>query len=124
MIRRVEKPWGHELIYAENNRYAGKILFVRAGESLSLQYHERKDETIFVLSGELDLQIDENGALVLRRLKPGEACHIPHRTRHRMIGITDCQIAEASSPELDNVVRLEDSYGRIPDSRSVTRHLP
>jgi mannose-6-phosphate isomerase len=112
MIRRVEKPWGHEIIYAETDRYAGKILFLRAGERLSLQYHERKDETIYLLSGELDLQIEESGSLVLRHLKAGESCHIPHRTRHRMIGITDCEVAEASSPELNDVVRLDDSYGR------------
>ena len=113
MIRRVEKPWGHEIIYAENDRYAGKILFVRAGERLSLQYHERKDETIYVLSGDLDLQVEENGILASRRLKPGDSCHIPHRARHRMIGVTDCEIAEVSSPELDDVIRLEDSYGRV-----------
>jgi quercetin dioxygenase-like cupin family protein len=123
VIRKVEKPWGHEIIYAENERYAGKILFVRAGERLSLQYHEKKDETIYVLSGELDLQIEEDGALVVRRLHPGEARHIPRGTRHRMIGVTDCQIAEASSPELDDVVRLEDSYGRAPDRERATRSL-
>jgi quercetin dioxygenase-like cupin family protein len=119
MIRKVEKPWGHEIIYAENDRYAGKILFVRSGERLSLQYHERKDETIYVLSGELELQIEENGALQTRRLVPGEACHIPRRARHRMIGLTDCQIAEVSSPELDDVVRLEDSYGRVESRKTI-----
>lgn len=116
-MRKVEKPWGHEIIYAENDRYAGKILFVKAGERLSLQYHEKKDETILVLSGELDLQIEEKGELVLRRLKPGDSCHIPPRARHRMIGATDCQIAEASSPELNDVVRLEDNYGRVEGSK-------
>ena len=118
MIRRVEKPWGHEIIYAENDRYAGKILFVRAGERLSLQYHERKDETIYVLSGDLDLLIEEDGVLATRRLKPGESCHIPHRAQHCMIGVTDCEIAEASSPELDDVIRLEDSYGRVGTEQS------
>jgi quercetin dioxygenase-like cupin family protein len=119
MTRRVEKPWGHEIIYAENDRYAGKILFVKAGERLSLQYHERKDETIYVLSGELDLQLGRNGGLELRRLLPGDSCHIPHGTRHRMIAVTDCEIAEASSPELDDVVRIEDVYGRAMATRSV-----
>ncbi len=117
MIRRVEKPWGHEIIYAETDRYAGKILFVRSGERLSLQYHERKDETIFVVSGELDLQIEEQGVLDTRRLRAGDSCHIPHHARHRMIGVTDCQIAEVSSPELDDVVRLEDSYGRADTAK-------
>ena len=119
MIRRVEKPWGYEIVYAENERYAGKILFLRAGERLSLQYHERKDETIYVLSGELDLQIGEDGALELRRLRKGDACHIPPGMRHRMIGVTDCEIAEASSPELDDVIRLEDVYGRAERARSL-----
>lgn len=122
-MRKVEKPWGHEVIYAENDRYAGKILFVKAGERLSLQYHEKKDETILVLSGELDLQIEEKGELVLRRLKPGDSCHIPPRARHRMIGATDCQIAEASSPELDDVVRLEDNYGRVEGHESKAKYL-
>lgn len=122
-MRRVEKPWGHEVIYAENDRYAGKILFVKAGERLSLQYHEKKDETILVLSGELDLQIEEKGELVLRRLKPGDSCHIPPRARHRMIGATDCQIAEASSPELDDVVRLEDSYGRAGGNENAANRV-
>ena len=112
MIRRVEKPWGHEIIWAHTDRYAGKVLFIRRGERLSLQYHRRKDETIYVIAGELELAIEENGGLTTRRLAPGEACHIPAGVRHRMIAATDCQVAEASSPELDDVVRLEDVYGR------------
>ena len=100
MIRRVEKPWGHEIIYAHTDRYAGKILFIRAGERLSLQYHRRKDETIYVLSGDLDLEIETGGERTSHRLAAG--------VRHRMIAATDCHVAEASSPELDDVVRLED----------------
>jgi len=115
MSRHVPKPWGHELIWAETDRYVGKILHIKAGESLSLQYHERKDETIYVLSGEL---IFEHGPLdgsPLRRvtLTPGESFHITPHLRHRMIGGTDCDILEASTPDLDDVVRLEDRYGRV-----------
>jgi mannose-6-phosphate isomerase len=113
MIRRVEKPWGHEIIYAHTERYAGKILFIRAGERLSLQYHRRKDETIYVLTGEMSLEIETDGERRTHRLAAGESRHIPAGVRHRMIAETDCQVAEASSPELDDVVRLEDLYGRV-----------
>ena len=112
MIRRVEKPWGHEIVYAHTDRYAGKILFIRAGERLSLQYHRRKDETIYVISGDLDLVIENDGTLENLRLAPGEGRHIPAGARHRMIAATDCHVAETSTPELDDVVRLEDAYGR------------
>ena len=112
MIRRVDKPWGHEIVYAHTERYAGKLLFIRAGERLSLQYHRLKDETIYVISGELDLVIEERGSLSTRRLGPGEGCHIASGVRHRMIAVADCRVAETSTPELDDVVRLEDAYGR------------
>ena len=116
MIRRVEKPWGHEIIYAHTERYAGKVLFIRAGERLSLQYHRYKDETIYVISGKLELVIEDRGSLSTRRLGPGEGCHIAAGVRHRMIAGTDCHVAEASTPELDDVVRLEDAYGRAEAS--------
>jgi len=114
MSRRVPKPWGHELIWAETDRYVGKILHIKAGEALSLQYHEKKDETIFVLSGELVFEHGPLGDAPLERLtlKAGESFHITPHLRHRMIGGTDCDILEASTPELDDVVRLEDRYGR------------
>lgn len=112
MIRRIEKPWGYEILFAHTDRYAGKILCIRAGERLSLQYHRRKDETIYVLSGELELESDESGTLARRTLGVGEAFHIPPGRRHRMIARTECRIAEASTPELDDVVRLDDAYGR------------
>jgi quercetin dioxygenase-like cupin family protein len=115
MIRRVEKPWGHEIIYAHTERYAGKILFIRAGERLSLQFHRRKEETIYVLSGALEFVVEEAGKLVTRILAPGEAFHIPPGVRHRMIARVDTEVAEVSSPELDDVVRLEDVYGRAGD---------
>jgi len=125
MIRRVEKPWGHEIIYAHTERYAGKILFVRAGERLSLQFHRRKEETIYILSGSLDFVVEEGGTLVTRVLSPGDAFHIPPGTRHRMIAREDTQVAEVSSPELDDVVRLEDVYGRAeadsPEKQEASR---
>jgi len=111
-VRTVPKPWGRELIFAENERYAGKILHIEAGHSLSLQYHERKDETIFVLEGELILTIEEDGALRERILRAGEAQRIRPGMRHRMRADHPCRILEVSSPELDDVVRLEDAYGR------------
>jgi len=119
MSRRVPKPWGHELIWAETDRYVGKILHINAGESLSLQYHERKDETIYVLAGELVFEHGPLGDAPLERslLKPGESFRITPHLRHRMSAATDCDVLEASTPELDDVVRLEDRYGRIADRR-------
>jgi mannose-6-phosphate isomerase-like protein (cupin superfamily) len=110
---RVEKPWGHELIWARTDRYVGKILHVRAGHALSLQYHERKDETIHLLAGKLKFQSGGEGEnLGERVLEPGDSFRITPFLRHRMIAVTDCDILEASTPELDDVVRLEDRYGR------------
>ena len=109
----VAKPWGHETIWARTERYAGKILHVRAGESLSLQYHRVKEETIRILCGTIDLEVgDEHGPRRTVRLEAGDAWHIPPGTRHRMIAIEDTDILEVSTPELDDVVRLDDRYGR------------
>ncbi len=111
--RRVEKPWGYELWWGFTDRYVGKLLHVDAGQRLSLQYHVKKDETIHLWSGELDLVLDEDGSgLVEHRMRPGESYHIEPGTKHRMIAITDCDILEVSTPEVDDVVRLEDAYGR------------
>jgi mannose-6-phosphate isomerase-like protein (cupin superfamily) len=112
-VRRVEKPWGYELVFAHTERYVGKLLHVNAGEALSLQYHERKDETLFLAAGSVELQVEEEGALVSRRLGVGEAYHVPPFTRHRMVaGPEGCDLFEVSTPELEDVVRLEDRYGR------------
>ena len=111
-VTRVEKPWGHELIWAHTERYVGKVLHIKAGHALSLQYHVKKDETIHVWSGQMTLQSGPEGALVERTLGPGESFHITPFLRHRMVAITDCDVLEASTPELDDVVRLEDRYGR------------
>ena len=111
-VRRVEKPWGHELIWAHAPRYVGKLLHIKRGHRLSLQYHNRKDETIHVLAGRLRLVVDEGTGLLEIELSPGDSYHIAPLTKHRMIAITDCDLLEASTPELDDVVRLEDAYGR------------
>ncbi len=112
--RRVEKPWGWELIWAESERYVGKVLHILQGEALSLQYHEQKDETIFLLSGVLDLEIGLVGTPRRRvRLEPGQSVRITPRTCHRFTAIETCDVLEVSTPELDDVVRLEDRYGRV-----------
>jgi mannose-6-phosphate isomerase-like protein (cupin superfamily) len=109
----VEKPWGHELIWAATDRYVGKILHIKAGEALSLQYHRVKDETIMVLSGRMQLIYFADGeAPKSRDLPPREPFHIPTGLRHRMIAIEDTEVLEISTPEIDDVVRLEDRYGR------------
>ena len=111
--RRVEKPWGHELIWAHTDRYVGKVLHVKAGHALSLQYHERKDETIHVLRGEMRFFVGTSAEDVKEiTLREGESFHVTPGTVHRMQAITDVDILEASTPDLDDVVRLEDRYGR------------
>lgn len=112
MIRRVPKPWGEEIIFAHTARYAGKVLKVRAGESLSLQYHERKDEALYLWEGRLRLHTETAGRAEDRVVEAGEALHFPPGTRHRMEALTDAVLFEVSTPELDDVVRLEDRYGR------------
>jgi len=112
-IERVDKPWGYELILAHTDRYVGKILHVDAGHALSLQYHEVKDETLYLYRGQFDLVVEENGEMVERTINEGESYHIAPFTKHRMIAGPDgCDIFEVSTPELDDVVRVEDRYGR------------
>src|SRR3990172_2736918 len=111
--KRVEKPWGHELWWAQTDRYVGKILHVKAGHRLSLQNHVEKEETTPLGGGEMILALDEDGSgLVEQVMRPGDSYHIRPGTKHRMIAVTDCDILEASTPEVDDVVRLEDAYGR------------
>jgi mannose-6-phosphate isomerase len=113
-VTRVPKPWGEELLFAHTARYAGKILRIRAGASLSLQYHERKDETIYLYQGSLRLLLpDDAPSGKERMLGAGESVHLPPGMRHRMEALTDCVVFEVSTPELDDVVRLEDRYGRV-----------
>jgi mannose-6-phosphate isomerase len=112
-IQRVEKPWGYELIWAKTKDYVGKILHINRGHKLSLQYHRQKEETIFLYSGKMIL-VFENEAKVLEEvhLNAGESHHIPVGRTHRMIAVEDCEVFEVSTPQLDDVVRLEDGYGR------------
>jgi mannose-6-phosphate isomerase-like protein (cupin superfamily) len=113
-VTKVDKPWGHELHWAKTDRYVGKVLHVKAGHALSLQYHNVKDETIFLWNGKLLFEIGpEGGPLERREMLPGESVHITPRTVHRMTALEDSDIFEASTPELDDVVRLEDRYGRV-----------
>ena len=112
-MRRVPKPWGEEIIFAETERYAGKILVVRRDEILSLQYHQRKDETLYLHRGSVRLWIEEGGSLREMVLSVGDSCRIRPGTRHRLQALEDSEVFEVSTPELDDVVRLEDRYGRV-----------
>lgn len=111
-MRKVEKPWGYELIWAEAERYVGKILHINAGQRLSRQYHNRKEETFLVQSGEMDLEIGEGAATRTVRMKKLDTYHCLPKTVHRMIAVSDVDVLEVSTPELDDVVRLADAYGR------------
>lgn len=109
----VTKPWGSEFVWAMTPKYVGKILRIRKGGRLSLQYHRWKDETIHMLSGTMDFEVEERGRMVVRRLRKGEGYRIRPRTKHRMIAVSDCEVLEVSTPQLLDVVRLEDAYGRV-----------
>ena len=111
-MKRVEKPWGHEVRFICTDRYAGKLLFIKAGAQLSLQYHEHKDETFYVQSGTLELVLGRGDEQRVERLGPGESRHITPGTIHRFRAVTDCELFEVSTPELDDVVRIEDDFGR------------
>ncbi len=112
-VKVVPKPWGHETIWAHTDRYVGKILHIKAGHALSVQYHTRKDETVYLLAGELIYWV-KLGAAEMRdmQLRVGDAFRITPGTVHYMEAVTDCDVLEASTPELDDVVRLTDRYGR------------
>lgn len=109
---KVDKPWGHELVWARADRYVGKILHVKAGHILSLQYHNFKDETMHVLGGELILRTLDGDTLIARPFRAGESVHIPAKLVHQIEAVVDSDVLEASTPELDDLVRLEDRYGR------------
>ncbi len=111
-VKRVPKPWGYEIIWAHTDRYVGKILHIEAGHALSVQYHERKDETVHLLTGELIYWVQQDGELRDMKLRAGESFRITPGTVHYMEAVTDVDVLEASTPELDDVVRLQDRYGR------------
>ena len=116
--RRVEKPWGHELIWAHTERYVGKLLVIEAGKRLSLQLHERKDESILVIRGRLRLELEgDDGELVAHDLGPGEHRRIRTGRKHRFSAVERVELVEVSTPELDDVVRISDDYGREGTSK-------
>ncbi len=112
-VGRVDKPWGHEVRWAITDRYLGKLIHVNKGHQLSLQYHVQKDESIFVASGLLDLLLEDGaGDVHVHRMTPGMSARVRPGRRHRFIAVEDTKLFEVSSPEIDDVVRVEDSYGR------------
>lgn len=112
-MRRVDKPWGHEEIWAESEAYVGKILVIRAGHRLSLQHHEIKEETVRLQSGRMALELqNEAGEMEVHDVTPGQAFHIFPGRKHRMTAIEDCEVLEVSTPQLQDVVRHSDDYGR------------
>ena len=112
-VRKVEKPWGYELIWATTKLYCGKLLFIRAGEQLSLQFHREKDETIYVHEGRLEFEIgEEPDAVASEVVGPGTAFHLRPGTLHRMRALEDSLVLEVSTSQLEDVVRVEDRYGR------------
>jgi len=111
--QKTEKPWGFELLFAHTPKYAGKIIFVRKGHRLSLQYHEKKDETIYIYEGEAIIEIEgSDGQITSATFQPGQCIRIPSLTKHRLEAIEDTTLFEVSTPELEDVRRLEDDYGR------------
>jgi mannose-6-phosphate isomerase len=112
--RRVDKPWGYELIWALTDRYCGKVLFVLAGQSLSLQFHREKDESWYVESGRAKVELGGVGQTTLAEeiVGPGTSFHFEPGTVHRITALEDTTVLEVSTPQLDDIVRLEDAYGR------------
>jgi mannose-6-phosphate isomerase len=110
---RVEKPWGYELIWARTDRYVGKILHIEPGHCLSLQYHNQKDETLYVLRGEIVFRVKVEEELREIPMREGDGYHVTPHTVHQMEAVTPADLLEASTPELDDVVRLQDRYGRV-----------
>lgn len=107
-MERIEKPWGYEIWWAVTDKYVGKLIHVNQGHSLSLQYHVKKHESMFLMNGEAEISLNGES----RPFLPGEAIIIPPPTQHRLVAVTDIDVIEVSTPELDDVVRLEDRYGR------------
>jgi quercetin dioxygenase-like cupin family protein len=112
-MKKVDKPWGYELIFAHTDNYVGKILHINKNERLSLQYHKIKEETIYLSQGLMRLEIEKDGNMVELLLRRGEYFHISPGIKHRFSALEECELFEVSTPHLDDVVRLEDQYGRV-----------
>jgi quercetin dioxygenase-like cupin family protein len=112
-IKKIDKPWGYELLFALTNSYAGKVIKINAGQRLSYQYHEIKEETIYIQEGKMKFIVEEEGEKKEKILLKGDCYHIPPKLKHRMEAIEDCIIFEVSTPHLEDVIRLEDDYGRL-----------
>jgi len=111
--QKTEKPWGFELLFAHTPEYAGKVIFVRKGHRLSLQYHENKDESMYIYQGKVQIEIEgADGRMTSYIAQPGYCIRIPPFTKHRLEAIEDTTFLEVSTPELGDVVRVEDDYGR------------
>jgi mannose-6-phosphate isomerase len=111
--RKTEKPWGYELLFALTPQYAGKVIFVRKGYRLSLQYHKAKDESMYLLQGKVLFIVQpQNGKITETIGEPGFCLHLPLMTTHRIEALEDSTILEVSTPQLNDVVRLQDDYGR------------
>ncbi len=117
-MRRVDKPWGYEIIWAEADKYVGKILHINAGQRLSRQYHNKKEETFLVQKGSMDLEVGDGAEQKTIRMNEMDTFHCTPKTIHRMVAVTDVDVVEVSTPELDDVVRLEDVYGREGTSKA------
>jgi len=111
--RKTEKPWGFELLFARTPKYAGKVIFIRKGHRLSLQYHKKKDESMYIYQGKVRIEIEgADGDMTSYIAQPGHSIRIPPRTKHRLEAIEDTTFLEVSTPELGDVARVEDDYGR------------
>ena len=112
--RKTEKPWGYELLLARTSQYAGKLIFVKKGHRLSLQFHKKKDESMYFYQGKALIETEgSDGRLVRTVAEPGYCLRIPPMTKHRLEALEDTTFFEVSTPELDDVVRLQDDYGRV-----------
>jgi mannose-6-phosphate isomerase len=116
--RKTEKPWGHELLWAWGGRYAAKILHIEVGHRLSLQYHRVKEETLLLARGHLALELEgPDGQMERHEAFPGQVFHIPPGRKHRMAALETCDVLEVSTPELEDLVRLQDDFGRVSDDQ-------
>ncbi len=110
--QRTEKPWGYEILFARTAQYAGKIIFIAQGHRVSLQYHHKKDESMYLYQGKAKMEIEIGGRMTSSTIRTGQSIHIPANNKHRLEAIEDTTIFEVSTPELSDVVRVEDDYGR------------